>query len=86
MRNPRYNGIDDGIKDEAYNAAVKQERLETWKDEQQAKKLKEAECCEGCGDNDFSPNIEVFEISGKLLCDECADEVFEENSQFGVGA
>ncbi len=42
--------------------------------------------CQTCGEEDFSPNIEAFEISGKILCDECAEEVFEENSQFGAGA
>lgn len=42
--------------------------------------------CHRCGDEDFSPNIEAFEICGQLTCDECADEVFEDNSQFGVGA
>ena len=43
-------------------------------------------CCETCGEDDFSPNTEAFEISGKIVCDECAAEIFEENSQFGVGA
>jgi hypothetical protein len=42
--------------------------------------------CEVCGENDFSPNIEAFEISGQIVCDECADEIFEQNGQFGVGA
>ena len=42
--------------------------------------------CETCGEEEFSPNIEAWEISGKLVCDECAEEIFEENSQFGVGA
>ena len=86
MRNPAYNGIDDLERHEAYKAEVRQERAEVYKDEQDRKKLKNAECCEVCGEEDFSPNIEAFEISGKLLCDECADEVFEENSQFGEGA
>ena len=86
MRNPNYNGIMDDIRDEAYRAAVKQERIENYKDEQDSKKLKHAECCETCGDDDFSPNVQAFEISGKILCDECADEVFEENSQFGAGS
>lgn len=43
-------------------------------------------CCHRCGETDFSPNIEAFEICGKLTCDECAEGVFEENSQFGMGA
>ncbi len=42
--------------------------------------------CHRCGETDFSPNIEAFEVCGQLTCDECAEEVFEENSQFGVGA
>lgn len=42
--------------------------------------------CSRCDNDDFSPNIEAFEISGEIVCDECAEEIFEENSQFGVGA
>lgn len=42
--------------------------------------------CETCGEDDFSPNIEAWEISGKIVCDECAQEIFEANSQFGVGS
>ena len=43
--------------------------------------------CEHCGETDeFSPNVEAFELSGELVCDDCADTVFEENGQFGVGA
>lgn len=42
--------------------------------------------CQTCGEDDFSPNIEAFEISGQILCDECTQEVFEENEQFGAGA
>ena len=34
----------------------------------------------------FSPNIEAFEMSGEIVCGECAEEVFEENSAYGVGA
>lgn len=36
--------------------------------------------CQRCGEEDISPNIEAFEISGEVVCDECADEVFQENS------
>lgn len=43
-------------------------------------------CCSKCGEEEISPSVEAFEISGELLCDECAEEVFEENSQYGVGA
>jgi formylmethanofuran dehydrogenase subunit E len=42
--------------------------------------------CETCEEDEFSPNIEAFEISGKIVCDDCADEIFEANSQFGAGA
>lgn len=42
--------------------------------------------CQDCGEHDFSPNIEAFEISGRIVCDECAEEIFQQNSQFGVGA
>lgn len=43
--------------------------------------------CAHCGDDDeFSPNVEAFEICGELLCDDCAEEIFEENGQFGAGA
>lgn len=37
--------------------------------------------CAICGDDDeFSPNVEAFERSGKLICDACADdeETFDE--------
>lgn len=43
-------------------------------------------CCPRCGVNDCSPNVGAFEISGEAMCDECAEEVFEESSQFGVGS
>ena len=42
--------------------------------------------CHRCGETDFSPNIEAFEVCSQLTCDECAEEVFEENYQFGMGA
>lgn len=45
--------------------------------------------CEHCGsswDYDFQPNVEAFEICGEIVCDECAEAVFEDNGQFGVGA
>lgn len=43
-------------------------------------------CCQRCGEEEFSPNIEAFEIGGELVCDECSEEVFQDHSQFGVGA
>ena len=44
--------------------------------------------CERCGEGfDMTDaNVEAFELCGQLVCPECADEVFEENSQFGAGA
>lgn len=42
--------------------------------------------CSRCGETEFSPNVEAFELSGEPVCDECADEVFGENGQFGAGA
>ena len=45
--------------------------------------------CEVCGaswDYDLQPVLEAFEISGQLVCDECAPDIFEANGQFGVGA
>lgn len=43
--------------------------------------------CERCGEEmEDSPNVEAFELSGQVVCDDCAEEIFEDNSQFGVGA
>ena len=44
--------------------------------------------CEMCGEEmDASDvNVEAFELSGQVVCDECADDIFEANSQFGAGA
>ncbi len=42
--------------------------------------------CPKCGEDNCSPNVEAFEISGEIICDGCAEEVFEDNGQFGVGA
>lgn len=40
-----------------------------------------------CGGDDFgSVNVEAFELTGELYCEECAPEVIEEHGQFGVGA
>ena len=41
------------------------------------------EVCQRCGEDEFSPHIEAFEMSGEIVCENCADEIFEENSQFG---
>jgi DNA-directed RNA polymerase subunit RPC12/RpoP len=42
--------------------------------------------CARCDAEDFTPNVEAFELSGQIVCEECAEEVFAENSQFGMGA
>ena len=42
--------------------------------------------CERCEAEDISPVVEAFELSGQIVCEDCAEEVFQENSQFGVGA
>lgn len=42
--------------------------------------------CELCNSEEFNANVEAYEISGMIVCDECADQIFEENSQFGIGA
>lgn len=31
-------------------------------------------------------SVEAFELCGDLVCPDCAEEVFEENGPFGVGA
>ena len=54
-----------------------------------AKEAEATGCCAGCGEmlsEELSPNIEAFEISGQILCDDCSEEVFEDNGQFGAGA
>lgn len=42
--------------------------------------------CAHCGEDEFSPNVEAFELSGEVVCDDCAEQVFEDNGQLGVGA
>lgn len=52
------------------------------------------DCCQRCDkhnsssdpEDHFSPNVEAFEVSGEIVCDECAQEVFDENSRSGAGA
>lgn len=43
-------------------------------------------CCEVCGEEDISPNVEAFELSGEIVCDDCAEQIIEDNGQFGMGA
>lgn len=42
--------------------------------------------CERCEEEDISPVVEAFELCGQIVCEDCAEEVFQENSQFGMGA
>lgn len=45
-------------------------------------------CCEFCGEEipQEDVSVEAFEISGEVRCRECAEAIFAENGQFGVGA
>ena len=50
-------------------------------------------CCAGCGcsgDQFGGVNVESYELTGELYCEECAVEAIErwneDNDQFGVGA
>lgn len=31
-----------------------------------------------CGESDFTPNVEAFEVFDELMCDECAEAAFED--------
>lgn len=46
--------------------------------------------CGAQGDEFGSVNVEAFELTGELYCEECADDAIEQweedNGQFGVGA
>lgn len=37
--------------------------------------------CEHCGSDLISPNIEAWELTGALICDECAEAAFEAISE-----
>lgn len=37
--------------------------------------------CEECGEEIVSANIEAWELTGALLCDECASAAFEQISE-----
>lgn len=37
--------------------------------------------CEDCGEPDFAPNIEAFELFDALLCGECAETRFESEAR-----
>lgn len=46
--------------------------------------------CGADGDDFGSPNVEAYELTGDLVCEDCAEGVLEryaeDNGQFGVGA
>lgn len=46
----------------------------------------QSDTCERCEAEDFTPVVEAYEISGQVVCEDCAEEIYDENSQFGVGA
>ena len=35
------------------------------------------ETCEDCGEEMKQVNLEAWELSGRVVCDDCADEIFE---------
>lgn len=37
--------------------------------------------CAACGEEIEDVNVEAFEISGKLLCEACADRLFEDEAE-----
>lgn len=44
------------------------------------------DCCERCGEEDITRSAIAFDLSGETVCDDCAEEIIEDNSQFGMGA
>lgn len=38
--------------------------------------------CPGCGETHFSPNVEAFELTGKLVCDDCAECEGDEDAEW----
>lgn len=42
--------------------------------------------CFRCDSLDIKPNKRAYDLSREYVCDGCAEEVFEENGQLGVGA
>ena len=42
--------------------------------------------CIYCGETDFSPSVECWEMYDVLVCEDCADQAHDDNDQFGVGA
>lgn len=35
--------------------------------------------CDRCGEGDISPNVEAYELSGEIVCNDCAEQIFREN-------
>ena len=93
MSNPQTTKMDIEEKHAAQACSKQESQPEptNWYDRhfKFAKQAETQPCCPKCGEmfsEELSPNIEAFEISGSVVCDDCAEEIFEENSQFGVGA
>ena len=42
--------------------------------------------CAHCGEAISEPHVEAWERFDKMVCDDCAGAIFEDNSQFGMGA
>ena len=40
--------------------------------------LKEDDACERCGDTVDAVNVESWETTGQILCEDCAEVAFEE--------
>lgn len=37
--------------------------------------------CQNCGESEFSPNAEAFEVTGRLLCSLCAEDALAEREE-----
>lgn len=40
--------------------------------------------CHICQETDIALNIEAFELSGNITCDDCAEEIFEKYEYYSV--
>ncbi len=69
----------DAYKTGAANPYVDQTARIAWREGfDEAKRT--AHKCERCEEEDITPVIEAFELSGQVVCEDCAEEVFQENS------
>ncbi len=41
----------------------------------------EEDLCERCGESVEAINVEAFELSGQVVCEDCADEVFAKSAE-----